>query len=167
MKKTIGLVILIMTLVVLGCELPFEITRKDSKAPAPTPEATATNDSDELVSSEGTSRDDEKQKLEDRIAELEEKVESQAKKPAATKKPPKKKPVPVGNMRVSSPGDGWLALRSAPSSSSRLLVKIPHGSVVPVSSCTGMVRSGKLRGRWCRVKYRNVSGWSFDYYLKR
>ena len=66
--------------------------------------------------------------------------------------------------RVNSPGDGFLALRTLPSSTagSRIL-QIPHGATVSVGGCLGNGRAGS--GRWCRANYNGYSGWVFDAYL--
>jgi hypothetical protein len=132
----------------------------------------------------------EKRELEKKIADLEkskleERIESLEKEKAAPKassgsvsqpkqaatavpqsQPQQQNQVNNRQRRAYSPADGWLALRAQANSGSRLIVKIPHGTVLNVGSCTKRVRSGKLRGRWCRVTYKNMSGWAFDYYLR-
>ena len=120
----------------------------------------------------------EKSKLEEKIESLEKEKDApkassegvSRPKPAATAvpqiEPEQPKPVAKRQRRAYSPGDGWLALRAQANSCSRLIVKIPHGTVLNVGSCTKRVRSGKLRGRWCRVTYKNMSGWAFDYHLR-
>ncbi len=64
--------------------------------------------------------------------------------------------------RVNSPGDGFLALRTYPSSSvGGRILQIPHGASVTVGGC--LAPSGG--GRWCRASYNGYSGWVFDKYL--
>jgi hypothetical protein len=64
--------------------------------------------------------------------------------------------------RVTSPGDGFLALRTYPSSQmGDRILKIPHGASVTVGGC--LAPSGG--GRWCRASYNGYSGWVFDKYL--
>ena len=167
MKNSL-LALLILALCCLGCG--YELTKKDPAPDSPANESPLSPD-DEKRELEEKISELEKKKLEEKIEELEKEVEEQKKKPAPA--PPKKKKTPkpteleMGYMRVHSPGDGWLALRSGPNSKSRLLVRIPHRSVVRVDYCGSVVRSGKLRGRWCEVVYKGRKGWSFDYYLRR
>ena len=117
----------------------------------------------------------EKQELDEKNRKLEEKIATLEKEKQTGKTQPKAAPQQnqdnhnQGNQRqrhANSPGDGWLALRSQPSSSSRLLAKIPHGTKLTQQSCNRRVKSGKLYGRWCRIQYKNMSGWAFDYYLR-
>jgi hypothetical protein len=64
--------------------------------------------------------------------------------------------------RVTSPGDGFLALRTYPSAQmGERILKIPHGASVTVGGC--LAPSGG--GRWCRASYNGYSGWVFDKYL--
>ena len=166
--KNMLLALAIVGAIGLGCG--YELTKREPAQEQPTKETTSSTE-EEKRELEKKIADLEKEKLEEKIERLEEEVEEQKKKPAPA--PPKKKKTPrpteleMGYMRVNSPGDGWLALRSGPSSQSRLLVKIPHRSVVRVDYCGSVVRSGKLRGRWCEVVYKGRKGWSFDYYLRR
>lgn len=68
--------------------------------------------------------------------------------------------------RVNSPGDGFLALRSAPSAQNGYqILKIPHGATVSVIACQGSKTIGNRTGRWCRVNYAGQEGWSFDAFL--
>lgn len=68
--------------------------------------------------------------------------------------------------RVSSPGDGFLALRTLPNSEAgERILKIPHGAAVSVGGCLPAVRTGTKTGRWCRASYNGYSGWVFDAYL--
>lgn len=67
--------------------------------------------------------------------------------------------------RVNSPGDGFLALRSLPSSElGDRILKIPHGATVYVGAC-GPVTPPAKNGRWCQATYSGSSGWVYDRYL--
>ena len=65
---------------------------------------------------------------------------------------------------VNTPGDGFLSLRSEPSTrrGSRLR-KIPHGTQVQLAECTTEADSGS----WCRTTYSGATGWVFERYLVR
>ncbi len=171
MQKTFIIISIILLLVVLGCTLPIETGRQTPQRP--TPETEKSTDSGETEKLREKIAELEKEKFEEKIAELEKKVDNkktqtiiktvpQTKTKTKTKKPPK------GYARVSSPGDGWLALRTGPSTKtgSRIL-KILHGTRLRIYSCTGVRSSGRLRGRWCRTAYSGYEGWVFDYYLIR
>jgi hypothetical protein len=69
---------------------------------------------------------------------------------------------------VDSPGDGFLALRSEPSSEyGDRLAQIPHGEKINVISCdTDKVTIGSRRGNWCLVEWNGRAGWVFDAWLK-
>lgn len=103
--------------------------------------------------------------LRDQIANLEKRLNEQknTNKPGVT--PPLVMPSPSTTQitaRANSPRDGFLALRSLPSSEiGERLVKIPHGAAVSIGGCG--VRVG--RGRWCQASYNGYSGWVFDAYL--
>jgi hypothetical protein len=68
---------------------------------------------------------------------------------------------------VNSPGDGFLALRSEPSSDyGERLAQIPHGAKINVVSCdTDKVTIGSRRGSWCLVEWSGRAGWVFDAWL--
>ncbi|MEQ1923963.1 MAG: hypothetical protein ABL952_15765 [Pyrinomonadaceae bacterium] len=105
---------------------------------------------------------DDQNKLKDQIANLERRLNEQknANRPAANVPPPT---TTTGSAaRVNSPGDGFLALRSSPSSQSgQRILKIPHGATIVLGEC--LSSSGK--GRWCRTSYGGYSGWVFDAFL--
>ena len=97
-----------------------------------------------------------------RIANLEKQLKEQknANRAANTTTPP----ASGTTARVNSPGDGFLALRSLPSSSAgQRILQIPHGATVSVGGCLGGARAGS--GRWCRASYNGYSGWVYDSYL--
>jgi hypothetical protein len=67
-------------------------------------------------------------------------------------------------VRVNTPGDGFLALRSEPSTrrGSRL-AKIPHGTTIELGDCAPSTG----RGNWCRTRYDGKAGWVLDLYVVR
>lgn len=74
----------------------------------------------------------------------------------------------IQTARVSSPGDGFLALRSIPDAKNgMMLAKIPHGTNIEIIGCqkTPSQLPGKRRGRWCRTNYNGQGGWVFDAFL--
>ncbi len=67
---------------------------------------------------------------------------------------------------VDSPNDGFLALRSLPSSEiGTRLTKIPHGATVTIGICGPVVAPVKRKGRWCQASYGGYNGWIFDAYI--
>ncbi len=100
-----------------------------------------------------------------RIANLERQLKEQknANRSTNATTPPANQPPTKGSIaRVNSPGDGFLALRTMPSSTAgERILQIPHGATVSVGSCLG----GGRGGRWCRASYNGYSGWVFDSYL--
>jgi hypothetical protein len=76
--------------------------------------------------------------------------------------PSRRKAEYTRDVRVNAPNDGFLALRSHPSTQSgRRLLKIPHGTRLKVSAC----QSTGGRGNWCRASYAGQTGWLFDLYV--
>jgi hypothetical protein len=74
----------------------------------------------------------------------------------------------IQTARVSSPGDGFLALRSIPDAKNGMMIaKIPHGTNIEIIGCqkTPSQLPGKRRGRWCRTNYNGQGGWVFDAFL--
>jgi len=66
------------------------------------------------------------------------------------------------DVRVNAPNDGFLALRSHPSTQAgRRLHKIPHGTRLKLGAC----HSTDAKGNWCRATYAGQSGWVFDRYV--
>jgi hypothetical protein len=66
--------------------------------------------------------------------------------------------------RVNSPNDGFLALRTEPSSETgERILQIPHGTNVTVIAC--LPKAVGKKGRWCRVDYNGNIGWAFDGFL--
>lgn len=68
---------------------------------------------------------------------------------------------------VNSPGDGFLALRSTPSSDyGERLAQIPHGAKINVVSCdSDKITIGSRRGSWCLIEWTGRAGWVFDAWL--
>jgi hypothetical protein len=63
--------------------------------------------------------------------------------------------------RANSPNDGFLALRTEPSTvTGDRILQIPHGAEVKVLGCQAAVKGKK--GRWCRVDYNGNLGWAND-----
>ena len=170
MKNSISVLIVLLFLVI-GCG--YELRKTDS---TPTdPEKPADNRSGDMTDKPADENEKlknkvaelEKRKLEEKIESLKKQIDSEKKKAEPPKKSAPKRELAMGEMRVHSPGDGWLALRSRANSGSRLLRKIPHGTVIMLDYCGELVRSGRIRGRWCQTTYRRSTGWVFDYYLRR
>jgi hypothetical protein len=110
---------------------------------------------------------DEKDELRDQIANLEKRLNEQKKTGQ-----PANVPFQIPNQttttpaRVDSPGDGFLALRTLPSSEvGERIVKIRHGALIAVGACGPVVAPVKRSGRWCQASYNGYSGWVFDAYL--
>jgi hypothetical protein len=104
----------------------------------------------------------------DEMARLKKEVEDlkNQKSPTPTSTPPLQKPAGE-TARVNSPGDGFLALRSAPNAETGYqILKIPHGASVDVLGCQSFSEKiGSRNGRWCQVNYAGQSGWAFDAWL--
>ncbi|MCU0239482.1 MAG: hypothetical protein MUC29_08575 [Pyrinomonadaceae bacterium] len=70
----------------------------------------------------------------------------------------------VVTAKANSPGDGFLALRSAPSAETGDRInKIPHGDTLKDLSCLKPAQGKK--GRWCRVDNNGNLGWAFDGFM--
>lgn len=161
MKNLFNLIfaVSILLIFVLACTIssPFQ---QPSNPASPSPTAPA---------SQTPASNNENEKLKEKLDELEKKVAEQEKQ----KTPPVvTKTVPIikntGNFaRVNSPNDGFLALRSEPSSNyGDRILQIPHGAVVKVLGCQGFrVNIGGRSGRWCRISYEGYTGWAFDGWL--
>ena len=109
--------------------------------------------------------------LEDKVANLEKRLEDQKNK--KTTDSPKPDPFPTETTtttaktaRANSPNDGFLALRSEPSSETGYrIAKIPHGASFTVLDCPKANAEGKMKGRWCQVIYDGRAGWAFDAFM--
>ena len=130
--------------------------RKEAlKPPAPIAAPTATPDN-------------EKQRLQDEIANLQKKVADQKNKPVNTQPFPTSDESPTVTATANSPADGFLALRSEPNSETGArITKIPHGGRIEIGACGGYITTSRNnRGRWCRASYKGLSGWVFDAFVK-
>ncbi|MBX7170546.1 MAG: SH3 domain-containing protein [Pyrinomonadaceae bacterium] len=121
------------------------------------------------VASQTPASKDENDKLKDKVEELEKKIADQEKEKNQISNRQK---VPIikssaATARVNSPNDGFLALRTDPSSDyGDRILQIPHGATVKVLGCQGFrVNIGGRSGRWCRVSYDGYTGWVFDGWL--
>ncbi len=140
-----------------GCNgLPGIQTQPPAATATPAPAATAMP---------AATPDAENAKLMEKLEELEKKLD-QAQKQGKTLPPPVIKSTGT-TAWVNSPGDGFLALRSDPSSSvGYRILQIPHGAAVRVNSCQSYSQTiGGRYGRWCRVSYGGSTGWAFDGWL--
>ena len=64
---------------------------------------------------------------------------------------PPEEPRGPDTVRVHTPGDGFLALRSEPTiRSGRRILKIPHGSVLTLDQCVSRPKDG----RWCKTPFK-------------
>lgn len=120
-----------------------------------------------------TAPDNETEKLKEKIEALEKKVDES--EPKTTSTPQIKEKIPTiptipdsrSNATVSASGDGFLAMRSQPSTNSGYrILKIPHRANVRVLGCQQTTtRVDGRSGRWCQVSYAGKSGWVFDGWL--
>lgn len=106
--------------------------------------------------------------LKEKVANLEKQIESQ-KNQKTTNSPnpfPTEETTKQRAARANSPSDGFLALRSLPSTETgERLAKIPHGTRLTVIDCPKPTNPGKIKGSWCRVIYNGQEGWAFDAYM--
>lgn len=66
------------------------------------------------------------------------------------------------SVTVNAPGDGFLALRSEPSSKTgQRLGKIPHGTQLTLSNCVQSQRAET----WCETDYNGFTGWIYQKYV--
>ncbi len=113
--------------------------------------------------------EDEQAELREQIANLEKRLNEQIKSGQNSNTPLKmpSRSATTTKATVNSPGDGFLALRSLPSSQTGdRLLKIPHGATVTIGACGPVVTPVKRSGRWCQASYGGYDGWVFDSYLK-
>lgn len=67
-----------------------------------------------------------------------------------------------GPVMINTPGDGFLALRSEPTTKSgRRLAKIPHGTQIWLGEC----RSASNGAHWCQTTFQGFTGWVLDRYV--
>ena len=132
------------------------------------------NDDSKIAESDKTSptvsptTNDETNKLKEKVANLEKKIEDQRNQKTATPVPTSTTQRQTGKAaRINSPRDGFLALRSEPSAETGYrIAEMPHGSSVNLISCQDFSSAvGSKRGRWCQVVYDGMQGWAFDAFL--
>lgn len=134
----------------------------------PTPTATPISINVSNNSNSANSSTISTQELEEKLKRLEKQLEEQ-KKASQTNSSSGQTPLQNGyaTAKVNSPNDGFLALRSEPSTETGAqLMKIPHGATVILNNCekTTVKVSGRS-GRWCDVEYAGQSGWVFSAWL--
>jgi Bacterial SH3 domain len=110
----------------------------------------------------------ENEAMKQKLAELEKKLKDQKGKiptvPTLPNSPNVPKVPTVTTAKVNSPGDGFLALRTGPSSETgERIMEIPHGATVTVLACQAAVKGRK--GKWCKVNYNGNAGWAFDGFM--
>jgi Bacterial SH3 domain len=136
-----------------GQEIPIAVNKTQ-------PLATNTNIATPTVSP----TQDELANIKQKLANLQKQQQEQAKVkpnvPTLPSSPTIPKPTSV-TAKANSPNDGFLALRSAPSSETgERILQIPHGSQLTVLGCQASIKGKK--GRWCRVDYNGNLGWAND-----
>ena len=171
-KKGFGLIIAglfgVFLLLIVGLAAAYFLLRPRGNQPivavtaSPTPTVAP-------KTSAATTPNDETAKLKEEMANLKKQLENQKnQKPISTV--PIAPTVPPTNggktAYANSPTDGFLALRSEPSSDSGYrIAKIPHGAALTVFGCPKPSNIGKMAGRWCQVEYNGQSGWAFDGFM--
>jgi hypothetical protein len=120
------------------------------------------------VANSATPTLDETAAMKQKLAELEKQLKEQKSKvpniPTLPNSPATPKVPTVTTAKVNSPGDGFLALRTGPSSSTGdRILEIPHGATVTVLACQSAAKGKK--GKWCKVNYNGNAGWAFDGFL--
>jgi hypothetical protein len=156
-------IVAIAVFAIIGAVIYFNMNKganeNKSVGPPPAAKPTPTVDAD-------------KQRLEDQIANMQKQLDAQ--KNANRVGSPPTFPAPanqtnpgVVTARVNSPADGFLALRSSPSSDhGDRIAKIPHGSIVTIQNCErDRVKIGSRTGRWCMITWSGYDGWVFDAWL--
>lgn len=104
--------------------------------------------------------------LKDQIANLEKILNEQLKNLPANIKLDPDVDTTVKQARVNSPSDGFLALRTFPSSETgERILQIPHGATFTVGGCLTGNKVRNKPGRWCRASYNGYDGWVYDAYL--
>lgn len=110
--------------------------------------------------------DVEKEKMRDEIANIRKRL--QDRNTNESKRPESETDRPVKVATANSPGDGFLALRSEPSSETgSRITKIPHGARIEIVRCGNYVTTARNNyGRWCYARYSGYSGWVFDAFVR-
>ncbi len=107
---------------------------------------------------------DETAAIKQKVADLEKQLKEQKNQKSSAPTLPNSPTVPKPSStvaRANSPNDGFLALRTAPSSETgERILQIPHGAELKILGCQSAVKGKK--GRWCRVDYNGNLGWAND-----
>src|ERR1035437_6457062 len=156
----IGVVVLGL-IAIAAVALIYLYSRGPDRAAVPNVSINANSDKRTAASPTPMPTADDTNELREQIANLEKKLNEQR-----TSNKPMDVPLSLPNQptsttstaRVNSPGDGFLALRTFPSSDigSRIMA-IPHGAMITVGGCLITSRIGNKTGRWCRASYRGYS----------
>ena len=158
----IGLGILAVLAVAVGALIYFNMGGPDKAVNV------ANKDVKTSVSPTPSQTKDDKDELRDQLANLEKLLNEQKKNNKGANVPLTlpNQPATTTSARVNSPGDGFLALRTMPSSESGARIRqIPHGAIVTFGGCLNSIRIGSKTGRWCRAAYDGYTGWVFDAFL--
>jgi hypothetical protein len=143
-----------------------DTTTVDSKTPSPVPSASPATSPYEIV----LNPNDQSEKLEDKLKELQKKIEDAANSNSDTELPwdPGDLPNLGRTAKVNSPNDGFLALRNLPSQDiGDRIAKIPHGATINVLLCSEQsVTIAGRTGHWCMVSHNSQTGWVFDVWLE-
>ncbi len=160
-----GLFLIIATFGIAGFVYYKQSGDKDAIVSAsPTPNGSPT-------ASPTAAPNDEIERLKRETANLKKQIDDQKNQntshlPNTTYNPPNEKSTPTA-ARANSPRDGFLALRSEPSSESGYrIAQIPHGAALTVLGCPKSSNVGKMPGRWCQIVYNGQSGWAFDAFIR-
>lgn len=159
----IGLGIFFVLTAAVGAFIYFNMNGQDRVAAN-----TSNNKSTKVVIAESPSPtpDDSDDELSKVIANLERDLDNPKKdKPPANATVPE---IPANKKMatVNSPNDGFLALRTMPSSDiGERITKIPDGATITVGFCGPVMPAMKPSGRWCQARYNGSFGWVFDAYL--
>jgi hypothetical protein len=132
------------------------------------PPAVNTANTQQPQSSPTPAKDD-RDDLRDQIANLQKQLNEQKKAtlPSNSQITQPKQSATTTTARANSPSDGFLALRSLPSSDiGERILKIPHGATVSIGACGPVVRPVSRSGRWCQATYNGYSGWVFDAFIE-
>ncbi len=137
---------------ILSARQPVDSPSPPPTAPTPAPSPSPTDAAEELTK---------------KLEELAKKIEEQNSPIEVPKIPLKDVLGDDSAATVNSPNDGFLALRSLPSTDiGERIGRIPHGSQVVVVSCDEeRERVAGRRGRWCLVEWEQRVGWVFDAWL--
>ncbi len=162
----LGIVVVVAAVGLLGLfyYLGSRQTVVSNQSPTPVPTVSPTGSPYEIT----LGPNDNSQTLEDKIKEIQKKLEEASKPDSNNDIPLDPDDLPSARTaKVNSPNDGFLALRNLPSTEiGSLVAKIPHGSTINVLICSEQsVKVGGRSGHWCMVSYNNQTGWVFDVWL--